>query len=375
MEFHQNGSVLLAHDPRATYSWAGLFMHAGSVYEPDDRPGLAHLLEHQLSDRLPDDAEAEVQKLLTIYSTTQLAANTTKNTKALMSLLDIQLQFTAIDVAKDILAIELDEYPVDSAYTKGLTGLLGAHSPFTRSSGGTIEGIQQCTEEDLRSFATDTMRPDRATLVIAGNFPLDEMQALTKELSQHPPISPTPATQIAEKIFCTTSTDETFATIQLFIPTVAPGQFTDRTTFMVLRRLLAGERYALLNRTLRDKLGMLYALETDTQYTGDASYLHIHLNVPKSQLEPALSSIEECLQQLPLNIEQEHFILAQNAALLDIAQIQSQPPAYGYWLGEDLALTGTHLPFTAIEEQLQSLTKEDITALASKLLHHPFCTI
>ncbi len=174
----------------------------GSLYEGDDERGLAHFLEHMAFNGSTNVPEGEMVRLLernglafgadtnasTGFQTTtyQLDLPTNGATlidTALMLFGEVAQQLTlapdALDRERGVVISEMrtrDNYGLRNQIDQLQFALAGTIVP-DRMPIGTEERLHSVSAQQMRRFYDRYYRPERATLVIVGDFDVDEMEA------------------------------------------------------------------------------------------------------------------------------------------------------------------------------------------------------
>ena len=197
LELPNKMRVLIASDPSSDKSAAALTVYRGSYHNPENRPGLAHFLEHMLfigTEKYP--AIDSFQKFITGnggYSNAYTATDHTNyfydiQPDAFEESLDRFAQFFIAPllspeyVEREKKAVHSEykmQYKDDSrrGYMAAKEALNPEH-PARRFSIGSLETLAGDIEEDLKRFFRMNYSSDQMALAILSNKSLDDMQRI-----------------------------------------------------------------------------------------------------------------------------------------------------------------------------------------------------
>jgi len=193
----ENGlRVLLLSDPKLNKSAASLVVHAGQIDDPDDRPGLAHFLEHMLflgTEKYPD--VSDYGNYLTSnggYSNAYTASDHTNYQfeiahETFEGAIDRFAQFfiaplfTPEFTEREITAVnnEAQRYLENDGRRlwQVRRELYAPGSSERKFSTGNRETLAGTTREELLAFYRGHYSADRMALALIGRAPLDQLEA------------------------------------------------------------------------------------------------------------------------------------------------------------------------------------------------------
>jgi zinc protease len=182
-----------------------LHFRAGSLNETDDQQGLAHFLEHMAFNGSKAIPEGELVKILerhglafgadtnasTSFDETVYQLNLPRTDEATV---DVSLQMmreTAGELLIDAGAVDRErgvvlseerarDTPGWQTYKKRLEFQMKGQLPPRRFPIGQVEILKTAPRDRLAAFYDSFYRPDRATLVMVGDFDLDAMEGKIK---------------------------------------------------------------------------------------------------------------------------------------------------------------------------------------------------
>ena len=223
----QNGlSVVLvpnATPPKEVVVSMGVL--AGALDEPEEKAGLAHLLEHlafqgsrradepvftrleRLGIRAGADANGSTDMTRTEYGF-RLPDNAEDKVRALVAIMRDIADGLALDPAtieQERAVVEQERVDRDSAQRRFVYGLYGFLVPDAEAGrhpvSGTKESIAAITREDLVAFYERFYRPENIVLVVAGDLPRETMEAIVRaEFADFRRSSPAPARDLEPEV-------------------------------------------------------------------------------------------------------------------------------------------------------------------------------
>jgi|GEM_PF-2090071 len=173
-----------------------LLFNAGRAYDPDDLPGLTHLLEHLLLKGTGKRPSSELARLFETMTGRAPFLSTSyelidfrirfpsESLRDVLSLLAEILQFrdySAVDVEeeKQIVARELagaEETPL-ARFNRGNRRLIYGSHVYSEPVGGLSEKISEYTAGDVSGWADDVLRGPNLDMIVVGGLPAEEIQA------------------------------------------------------------------------------------------------------------------------------------------------------------------------------------------------------
>ena len=172
---------------------------AGSRYDPPGRAGLAHLCEHLAFDGAGESRPTFAERIERVGGVARAATtadtltfSALAPTEALAALLDIEAERmtepvdrhddAALATARRVVATELQERSMTRARAVALEQvhrlLYPASHPYHRPASGDLAGVRATTAADVSAFVASRLRPELATMVIAGDVPADRARSL-----------------------------------------------------------------------------------------------------------------------------------------------------------------------------------------------------
>ncbi|RME69582.1 MAG: insulinase family protein [Chloroflexi bacterium] len=299
----------------------GVFVTAGSRYEPDSLAGAAHFIEHMLfkgTRRRPTAREiAEAVEGVGGYSNAYTDQETTAyEVKVSAAHLD-----TALDVLVDqvrnslfapaefekerrVIGEELDMvYDAPDEWIVVLTDrLLWPNHPLGRSVAGTRESLNGMTRDALVDFYHSLYQPRSVVVAIAGAFyPADVLPRLSGLLSDwkpqtRPAFRPAPPVQTEPRWVVEQRPIEQ-GHLCLALPAL-PRSHPDRYTLSVLNAVLGDGMSSRLFQSIREERGLAYAIDSHLTFLSDTGALEIYAGVDPDRAAETVQIILDELKRL-----------------------------------------------------------------------------
>lgn len=391
-----NGMVLLVKENHALpVVMANMIIRAGSVMEPPEKAGLAHITAGLMTKGAGGMGATEISEAIefvggslsvgggTDYATAGLSV-LKKDADTGFGLLGKVLKEPAFETAEidrlkktikaGIIRGEQDPGTVASkAFAKAVFG--GTH-PYGRPMEGTVETVDSITRDDITGFYNALYAPNNAIIAVVGDITADEAKALiAKHLSgwqkkdvASPSFPKTPSPDGVEKI--TANRDITQSNILMGHLGIS-REDPDYYSLYVMNYVLGGGGFAsrILDK-IRDDLGLAYSAYSyfPAQKFGGSCQVGL-----ETKNESAKLAIDETLKL----IEQMRMDGATDAEIQDakdyitgsfprrqdtnakIADLLTQVEYYN--LGLDY--------FDMYQREIEKVTKDDVLRVARKYLH------
>ncbi len=256
----------------------------GSVDEPADWAGLASLTADMLDEGAGprgavefSDAVDQLGASLSFSASREYSAGSlsslTRNFESALRLFADAVRTPRFDPAEwkrvQSLAVESlrrdQDNPSAVASLVGMRTLFGDHHPYGRPSQGTPETVSALTLETLREFHRSTYRPERTTLLVAGDLTAEQarqhLEGAFGQWSAAGPARERPAfLPLDPKGFRVVLVDKP-GSVQTVIRFFLPGRVyadPDRVKLTLLNTILGGSFTSRLNQNLREEHGYTY---------------------------------------------------------------------------------------------------------------------
>ena len=330
-----NGLRLLSSNMPHTRSVSiGIFVGAGSRYEDDVHAGASHYLEHMLfkgtgkrpSPLLvssPIESTGGFLNASTGYESTNYWCKVPENHfRTGIEILQDMMQNSLLNeeeinserrvIIEEIKTIE--DYP-DSKTALNLDKLMWPDSALGRDIAGSVQSVENINQETIRAFLDDFYLPTNTVISIAGNLDHDKsIQSIDQLFLTHPfpgsqlKISPIENVQNSVKLDL-----EKRGIEQIHIHLGYPGvsiTHPDRYALDLLNVILGDGMSSRLFQEIRERLGLVYDIESEITHLQDVGDLRITLAVDKNRYIDAIKAILTEVENLKTELEGSEVIRA-----------------------------------------------------------------
>ncbi len=372
----------------------GLAFNVGSRDDPDEKTGLAHLIEHMVF-KGTADKDAVAINIAAESMGAELNAFTDKESTcfygrfpadqrgpvtALLTEVVSQPAFRAEELTreKEVVAEEIrtaSEDPDTCAVNGMFRALYGAH-PMGNQIAGTHESVAGLTELELHRRYEEAYGAGCAIAVAVGQVEHDELtERLGALLDRHnncrPMVrtKPSPATPGSR---LTTRSDLSQVYVCLAMPTFAYAD-PRRHALVVLNTALGGGVSSRLFQRLREREALVYSVASFTESYGDSGLLGIYFVTDRRKLERCLAVLSEELTRLRRErLSREEFERARVMTRSSFLLALESPTSRMMRLVRAWQMLGRVVTVDETVDALDRLTRDDVARLADELLAQGF---
>jgi predicted Zn-dependent peptidase len=295
-----------------------VLVKAGSRYEKEKENGLAHFIEHMFTKGTKErptilDITKKLDEIGANYNQFTSKEFTGYYAKAAKEHLELTIdiisdmlinsKFSAEEIKKEkgVIVEEINMYEDAPMYLIGdlFEKLLYSTNSLGRSILGTKENVMNFQRKDFLNFFNNHYRSANSAVIIAGNFSEKKVIKLVEKyflrmkknarnddqniFNQPEEIQKRPQVLLKYK-----KTDQShlhlgFRGYNIFHP--------DKYVLNILAVILGGYFSSRIVYSLREKQGLTYYIETETEYYSDAGYLVTRAGVPNDKVEKAIKII------------------------------------------------------------------------------------
>lgn len=385
--------VLLLPVEGALSASVGVWVEAGARYEPADKQGISHFVEHmafkgthtrtarQISeemDLLGGGMNAYTTKEYTRFYAQTLAENARPAMELLADmLLHSRMAAEDVEVERGVILEEMAMYEdagEDVAH-EALCGAVWPRSPLGRPICGTRKTVESIQPGDLLRYVAEEYAPGRMVAVAAGGYNREEMLAcIHSTLGGLKPGAPrptadapafTPGVVLRKKKFEQVS-------LELAVPGLPFGEEekSQRYALMLFNFIAGGGASSRLFLRLREELGLAYSIYSTHYASKGAGLFTVSAAVsPKQQLR-VLGEIREILAGLAGGIGEEEFLRARAQIKSSFILGLESVAARATYVGRNELLEGRAVEETEVLAALDRLEPRDIERLAARLLQN-----
>jgi len=208
----------------------------------------------------------------------------------------------------------IEDYP-DSKTALNLDKLMWPDSALGRDIAGSIQSVENINQETIKAFLDDFYLPTNTVISIAGNLDHDKsIQSIDQLFLTHPfpgsqlKISPIENVQNSVKLDL-----EKRAIEQIHIHLGYPGvsiTHPDRYALDLLNVILGDGMSSRLFQEIRERLGLVYDIESEITHLQDVGDLRITLAVDKNRYIDAIKAILTEVENLKTGLEGSEVVRA-----------------------------------------------------------------
>ena len=388
-----NGLCLVTSSMPHTRSVSiSIFIHAGSRHETDPQAGISHFIEHLCfrgTTKRPTANEISTaiegvggilnggtDKELTVYWCKVAAPHFAISFEVLADML-LNSRFDAADIEKErqVIIEEINMCNDVPAQRVALLidELLWPGHPLGRDIAGSRETVSAITRNTMLDYLTGHYQPDNTVIAIAGGLSHREMVDTVKQFlgswdnrQPHPGYSdyvPQPPPRRV-KI-------ETRDTEQINLCLALPGLpylHPKRFQLDILNVILGEGMSSRLFTEIRDKLGLVYGINSFADHFLDTGALIISAGMELKNLKTAVAAIVEQLDKLKEPVPEAELTKAKEYSKGRLLLRMEDSRSVAGWMGGQAILTGRILTVDQVLANIDAITVEELQQLATELL-------
>ena len=369
----------------------GVFIAAGSIYEPQPQAGISHLLEHllfrgtagyssaaidQLFDELGATANAETDKEYTVLSCRLLDSHLERALPAMLEMVFAPL-LSEVDAEREVILQELAAYeddPQELVFDHFAKAVFGEH-PLGRPVIGSRESLAAIDRDAVRSYHARTYRPERVVVAAAGSVDHDrlvglvgaELERLGLEPSAGGPHSPPPPNGGRPQVVYVHKPTE-----QYHICVGGPGLARNdprRFALRVAEVVLGATPSSRLFQEVRERRGLAYAIYSFSAQFATAGEVGIYFGTDGDHLAEAVAVVGRELEKLAEEgpTAEELRRAKECAKSATVLALESSGARMGR-VGSAVLLGGEILEIDELLERIEAVDREQVRRLCGELL-------
>ncbi len=209
--------VVLVRDPRAAEVQVTMRYRVGSVDDPPEQAGVAHVVEHLMFQQVlgAQSLFARLEGIATSFNasttqdaTTYVARAHAKHLDALLSVEAVRVGFRCTSITdsvflreREVVLNELRQRDYASEVLSAIhAGVYPAGHPYRRSVGGSEDTVGALTRKQACAFADAHYAPGNAVLVVSGDITEPQLEAslnrFLARVAKRPAVAPAPAAHV-----------------------------------------------------------------------------------------------------------------------------------------------------------------------------------
>lgn len=367
----------------------------GSWYE-GDKWGQVHLLEHMLiqgSEKFPSKEELEnyceenglVSRVVTSGSQIELSVKfPADNLKSVLNYISeiifkSSLNERAIEVEKKIIEREYHDKwskPEIAFNLRTNSQIFGATHPYVRDGLGNIDKVKATTRDDLLQIYNKYFVLTNIVMSISGNFEenlLNESirMIFPQETAQVLPILEVPmAKSETEKLEIEeVGRNSTLLKMSWLIDGSDNLSLQDRIALRIFSYILGGGRRSALFKEIRDKLGMVYSIDSKVGFYPKAGWFQVNSAVNPKEVDLVISKTNEIIKTI-IQTEFSEGVFDRAKKFLKYQNIFDFDSSFGaaQSLGNNLFWDGLYVSPKEYGEMVDSVDQDTARGLAKKYL-------
>ncbi len=313
--------ILTCPMPHVRSATLCFYVGAGSRYEPAEKAGLSHFLEHMVFKGTPSfptarrlsEAIEGVGGVLDANTSTEVTAYWAKVAAhhfplALQALTEMLCQplLDPAEIEKERRVIIEELHMIADSPSDWVLELIGRllwpDHPLGRDIAGTEEGVNAIRRADLEDYRQRYYSPTRIVAVVAGDLPAAEVESALSaawgELFPQPPISVEPAPPISpEPAILVEDRDTEQVNLCLALPGL-PYNHPERYTLLLLNTVLGAGMSSRLFQSIREERALAYNIYSSLRQHADAGAVLIYAGVAPERTAECLSAVWGELERL-----------------------------------------------------------------------------
>jgi len=388
-----NGLRILTSSMPHTHSvCVALFVGIGSRYESEIEGGTCHFIEHLLfrgTSQRPtarDISEAiegvggilngATDKELTFYWCKVANHHFISATGVLVDML-LNSKFDAGDIEKErqVIIEEINMCKDSPSQQVGqlIDEVLWPHHPLGRDIAGTRESVNGLDRQRLLQFLGSKYTPQNSVITVTGRVQHEEVLEVVQRLlggwsnpalrSDYAAFKQEPGERLRIE-----KRDTEQAHLCLALPGIALSH-PQRFPLDLLNVILGEGMSSRLFSEIRDKMGLAYSINSYVEHFLDTGSLTVSASVDPKNLNKAVASILEQLEQLKDNIPESEMNKAREISKGRLLLRMEDSRNVAGWLGGQEMLTNRILTLDEIISIIDGVTVDQLQQIARELIH------
>lgn len=393
-EFHHttlpNGLRIIQESSPTGVVYCGLLVDAGTRDEEASDSGMAHFCEHttfkgtsrrrawhirNCLERVGGDLNAYTNKEETTYYATVQAEDFPRAVDILTDIV-FHSTYPQKELKKEIEVIidEIDSYrdsPAELIYDEFEAMLFRGH-PLGRDILGNAGRLRQYTTADALRFTGRYYTPANTTFYVLGNIAFDRVVRLVDKATRDLPYKkvvkapqPLPPYVVEQRV----GKHETHQAHVLIGNRSYSRNHPQRLTLQILSNILGGPGMnSLLNVSLREKHGLVYAAESSSFSYNDTGVWAVYFGCDESDVEHCRQLVFQILESLRERPLSESRLRAAKKQMIGQMKLScDQFESYALALGKTFARSGRHRDVDDIIRRILKITPDDVQSVAREI--------
>ncbi len=391
-----NGVRVISDTSRHVQSVSlGIWVRAGSRFEPPQLNGISHFIEHMLFKGTPTRDAFTIAKeiesvggVLNAFTSKEFTAYYCKILKedlqlAIEVLTDIFLNsiFPDDEIVREKQVIcqeihQMEDNPEELIHELWGTKFWSAHA-LGQPVLGTIPNILSIDRETLIHYKTDHYPPTETMVVAAGNLDHEVLLELIAQ-KMHTLYSTTPRSETngAKGVSSCHIEPRDLEQVHLCIGTNAPSAVDEsRYAAYILNTILGGGMSSRLFQEIREKRGLAYSVYSFLSSVSDSGMLGIYLGCDPERFEDVVDCTGQVARELFRSVTTQEIDMAKNQIRGNILLALESSDAQMNRLAKEEYYFGRRIALEEIMATLGNVTESEITEVAENILNQDTFTL
>lgn len=385
--------IRLLHVPSASaISHACIIINSGSRDEKEEKPGMAHFIEHLVFKRTEKRNTNQILNRLESVGADLNAYTTKEYTCIHASFLNPYLERTLelfndivfhstfpideMEKEKSVILDEIASYldqPEEAIYDD-FEDLVWAGHPLGQNILGTTESVSKITQEDIHQFISENYHTDRIVVAVLGNYSLNKfLKISTRYYAEIKENLYTPSRKAPEKSPVVSKIlNKPIQQAHAVLGTQAYSlHHPFKTGLLLLNNHFGGTGMSsVLNLQIREKHGIAYTIETSFSPLTDTGIFALYFGTDKEKVDRALQLIFKefkKLREMPLTDVQLQ--KAKNKFIGQIALGEENRIGLIISMAKNLMDYDRIDSLETIFNKIQAITKTEIADITQEILN------
>ncbi len=378
-------TVISEHAPHFNRTALGVNVLAGSVHEPADKAGIAHLLEHLLfrgtetqpaaviQDRI-EDLGGNVNGRTSIDQTTYYATVLNDDAGQAMQLLadlirNPRIDPQDIDLEKQIIEDENCRGCFNCSMNEAIFEAAYPDQPLSRPVIGYKDTVEAITRDDLRAFHREFYVGRNLTVSVCGDIPHDEVVRMVNDTFGDLPAGQASAwpelTYVGGDMHMGTSSDDSSVWMSFDVTKLSESQ---KRAVWQFSQILGGHGQSLLMEELREKRGLVYGVSAEMATYARRDILRVYLQGPSPKIAEICDIAIDTMRKAAGSLSEDEVAKARRRHHLNALMSLDELEERTYDMMTDVSELGRISDPTERYRGYQALTSGDLTSAGQALL-------
>lgn len=368
----------------------GVFIGAGAVNETKDEYGLSHFLEHMAFKGTNTRSIEEIAEYIefsggssnayTSYSHTAYYANVllseVNSTVEIIldSVFNSVFPEKEIEIERGVIKQEIlrgNDQP-DSLCFYNLHKAIFGDQPLGSNIIGTAESLDSFTVDSFRQYVDKWYLPNNMIVVATGIIDHDEFVKTVQSLTSHIVSKPMPQVTTSSFVGGIELYSKGFEQVNISIAMESCGfeNIFEAQSFELLSRYLSGGMAAPLFKEIREKRGLVYYIDSNSNSFKNTGYFNIMAGTTKENIKEIIElSIGE-MEKVITSFDHKHLQRAKNQIKVSLGRHQESTGGVmqyigGNWINGEEYL----LPFDELLRIAENISENDLKNAAQRVLN------